>query len=494
MICVLQESQSKYTTCIKCGIEYRVGSEPGQCKYKEPLPPPQASTYPEHKVNIQKPKTPVQLHSSKLKQISMKDVTFCITSFERPEHLYRLLKSIRNFYPDAKVLVADYSEAHPNIFFGKLITLEFDTGLSAARNVLATACQTKYMLLLEEDFVFTKHTKIEPMLDIMENDKDQEIGVIGGAIYMNDALHYFDLDLRRYRGKLYAEKSHANYNVTQNGTYYKYCDVIFNFSLFRTEMIRLQRFHDELKVGEHIPYYFEVKQKAEWRVAFTPDTIINHDVTGRSDKYKHFRFRAKKMQDDWFHNHGVPMYKHSPNIYGTVKTSKNNVIILGVGHSGTSILSKMFIKCGYNRNDSDEEFGESVSIRDMNDKIIKYLMYGDHYPTWKQKEIIKNLQEPWVVKDPRFVRTLDKWAHLFTESPPLLIYIKKHTYDVMDSFLRRKELDQKNCGEFVSQLEEYAEWQYSRWPWHKVTIHYEDIVKSVDIFKQPSRHIQLELF
>lgn len=426
----------------------------------------------------------------RLENRNIDNVTFGITSFERPEHLKRLLSSIQKYYPNARVLIGDYSREHPSVDFGKLIPMEFDIGLSAARNVLAMMCQTKYFLLLEEDFVFTNETKIEPMVDVLECDINGEIGVVGGCLEMN-GIHGFDLNLRKFRGKLISEKSPDNYKVTVNGTYYKFCDTVFNYSLFRTQMLQNQKFHSELKVGEHIPYYWEVKQKGEWRVAFTPDTIIGHDITGRSSFYNEYRLRARKLQQAWLVKNGITEYKTLNPIYETPKYIKNNIIILGVGHSGTTVLSRMLVGAGYNKNDLDAEFAESVSVRNFNDKIISKVAYNAQ----EQKTIIDRLQGPWVVKDPRFVFTLDKWGHVFEKNPPLLLYIQRDFEEVFDSHLRRNELPDSNAGRSrLAFKEKMARYQYSKWPWTKLKIKYEDLGRALSIFHLPETYHQTLLF
>ena len=48
-----------------------------------------------------------------------------------------------------------------------------------------------------------------------------------------------------------------------------------------------------------------------------------------------------------------------------------SVILLGIGHSGTSIIAGMMFELGWQRNDADAQFNESVSIRDINDKLLR---------------------------------------------------------------------------------------------------------------------------
>jgi len=497
MICEVIPEDDFHVRCKHCGTQYQVGANIGNCSaQKEELPP-------EVKPEIEVKTEPVTVKNIVVKtrpivDTIIKDVTFCITSFERPQHLQRLLESIQKYYPEAKVLVADYSNVHPKITFGKMLELEFDTGLSAARNVLAQACTTKYLLMLEEDFVFTKETKIEPMMDILECDKFLEIGVVGGCITVNNEKHWFDLNLRRYRNKIHGEKSPNIFQATKNGTYYKYCDMVFNFSLWRIDVLRDNPFPPELKVGEHIIYYWLLKNKGQWRVVFTTESSIGHDTSGRTDNYQTYRFRANRLQNAWLNKNGLTGYVQQKDIY-SLPNKYTNVVVLGVGHSGTSILSKMLMSCGLNKNDNDKEFGESVSVREINDKIA-YNIYSEldnvslkTYSQQDQVRVLETLLEPWVLKDPRFVHTLDKWAHLFSDNPPLLIWIQRKTEDVLESYYNRNSI---TSDEQVYTLYQLAKDQYDRWPWRKMIIKYEDIAQAVQMFQvvRKPEIKQLELF
>src|SRR4051812_3123450 len=75
-------------------------------------------------------------------------VTIGITAFRRPLSLCRLRESIRRSYPDCRVLVQDTG-----------------SNLSWARNQLARAVETPFLLLCEDDFEFIGPTRIEPLAE-----------------------------------------------------------------------------------------------------------------------------------------------------------------------------------------------------------------------------------------------------------------------------------------------------------------------------------------
>ena len=60
------------------------------------------------------------------------------------------------------------------------LNLEFDCGLALCNAaVLIDTLTTKYMLLLEDDFLFADETTVEPLVDVLET--DPEVGVVGSA-------------------------------------------------------------------------------------------------------------------------------------------------------------------------------------------------------------------------------------------------------------------------------------------------------------------------
>ena len=92
-------------------------------------------------------------------------VTFLVKAFERRACLLRLLHSLGRMYPGVRVLVLDDSQK-PSLeplelsafaaVYGlqlRVLRAEFDVGLSEGRNRLVDAAETRYVLLLDGDFV-----------------------------------------------------------------------------------------------------------------------------------------------------------------------------------------------------------------------------------------------------------------------------------------------------------------------------------------------------
>ena len=77
----------------------------------------------------------------------LENVTFGITAFDRPDELEQLVASIQRRYPRAKIVVADNGRQKARLPKEvQVIDLEFDAGLSRARNALIDALQTKVLV------------------------------------------------------------------------------------------------------------------------------------------------------------------------------------------------------------------------------------------------------------------------------------------------------------------------------------------------------------
>ena len=146
-----------------------------------------------------------------------------------------------------------------------------------------------------------------------------------------------------------------------------------------------------------------------------------------------------------------------------------NVIIVGAPRSGTSMTANIFIKKGYHVTDDETEnlqtanefnphgYWESAALRRCNEEIFN--LVGYHYPnTWLQTSIsdtqanaILSLdhkskhrdfvdsfrdQQPWLWKDPSLCYTIGYWWPLIDSSTTRIIFARRNSNDVCNSFVR----------------------------------------------------------
>ena len=212
-------------------------------------------------------------------------VTALIKTFERPNYLNRLITSIRKFYPDLKVIVADDSREPRPIEGIKVIKLPFDTGIAGGRNAALKQITTKYFLLLDDDVVFTKHTKLDRMYDILEN---SEIDIIAGK---RGASFEGTFEIVGHTMRHLKKKKDTIYGC---GIY----DVVHNFFMADTKKVKdLGGWDRRFKIGgEHGDFFLRAK-KANLVVGYCGDVAIrhSHDLP-MTPFYKQYRARPPKLK------------------------------------------------------------------------------------------------------------------------------------------------------------------------------------------------------
>lgn len=220
-------------------------------------------------------------------------ITAVIKTFERSNKLYNLLDSIKKYYPKMKIVIIDDSKEDKNIVQEniKYFKIPFDTGLSAGRNFAINNVDTEYFLLLDDDYLFNKETKIEIFYDILEN---TDIDIIGGDVkYLNGRTMYYD-------GILYLDNErilHCKKDYYEKKDNYKVCDIVLNFFLARTKEIKETGGWDErLKLAEHTAFFWNHKGKI--KVAYTNKVSILHDPERMGD-YITYRNRARSFFDEY---------------------------------------------------------------------------------------------------------------------------------------------------------------------------------------------------
>ena len=215
----------------------------------------------------------------------LSEVTLIIKTFERPAHLRRLVESIRKYYPDIYIIIADDSEKHDPIRNTEYHVLPFDTGLSAGRNFLVSMVRTKYFILLDDDFYFTEETKIENFLWVME---ESDLDMLGGMVKEGNELwnHFGSFDIKG-RDVFYTDE------VLDCGEY-KLADIILNFFIGRTESFIDIKWDDHLKTTEHFDFFYNLKGKK--KVGYFDGVTIGHyrDSLNTSLKYKEMRARREQ--------------------------------------------------------------------------------------------------------------------------------------------------------------------------------------------------------
>ena len=233
----------------------------------------------------------------------MKNVTCIIKTFERPHICQRLVNSIKAKYPQMKILVADDSKVPQEYKGATTFKMDFDSGLSAGRNLLVNNVETKYFVLLDDDWIFDKDTKIEEFVKIH---KTTNVDIIAGVI--KGAQHFYG-NLRREDHKLFMTGQ-----PYKQGSCFTRCDYTHNFFLAETEVIKNYPWDDELKLSEHLDFFLRVK--GNLNVAYTNKVKVSEK---QYRKGTYGRFRSRNFFKKAMLKNGITWFK---NFKGEIKQFK----------------------------------------------------------------------------------------------------------------------------------------------------------------------------
>ena len=252
--------------------------------------------------------------TAKLSSDLRDDVTFIFTTLERNEAAKRLIDSVRHYFPDLPIIVADQN--HPNDamrdYYSQnrvdVIWVPYDCGLSYARNRAVQTVSTPFVLIGDDDFIFTDMTDITAALSILCG--DDNLGVVGGSIidvyHDNKGIEY--RALRRFECFLiHLDKWRTlvtipiDYLAPQDrciaGHTIYLCEMTLNWALFRTDLFVQGLGWDEtIKInGEHEDFFLALKKKGAWEVAYFPGLQCEHsNIT--SPSYGGLRNRSSGRQ------------------------------------------------------------------------------------------------------------------------------------------------------------------------------------------------------
>ncbi|HZG57923.1 glycosyltransferase family 2 protein [Paenibacillus sp.] len=252
-----------------------------------------------------------------MKQTGFEQVTAIIKTFERPHCLDRLIASIREYYPEMPIIVADDSRRPAVRNDVEYHVLPKDSGLSRGRNYLVKQVKTPYTLLLDDDFCFIRETDIGKLLRAM---KAGGFDIVGGR-YLEPK------GVRNSQGTFKLSRGVLHYLVKSRGKKAglpRY-DIVNNFFLARTEALRRCRWDDRLKTGgQHLDFFLQHKGKL--KVAMHPGVFVYHTNDRSSETYVKFRSRDRTTFKPMFmKKHGIKKIRRERGLFRPVRTVKKRL-------------------------------------------------------------------------------------------------------------------------------------------------------------------------
>ena len=213
------------------------------------------------------------------------NVTAIVKTFERPECLTRLISSLRLYYPELLVLIADDSrkpivKTGPNL---QTYGLPYDSGLSVGRNFLLSKVTTDYFLLLDDDFVFTADTSLESLYAYLQKGFD----LIAGAVRDTQQIPF-------HIGNIVMLNGQASVDIITPVAELTQCTFVPNFFMAKTTAVRAVGWKNELKLSEHVDFFARALGKL--KLGYCASVVIDHNREPRSPFYRSMRNRTSQFQ------------------------------------------------------------------------------------------------------------------------------------------------------------------------------------------------------
>ncbi|KAJ3591940.1 hypothetical protein NHX12_007070 [Muraenolepis orangiensis] len=234
-------------------------------------------------------------------------VTVATKTFMRYKELKVLISSLRRYYKDMTLIVADDSFESEKITEENVqqYIMPGGQGWFAGRNLAVSQVTTKYFLWVDDDFLFTDQTKIEALVEVME--AIPELDVVGGSVTGNQ--FYFSLPYEEgdeLTGGCLHRKSNGTFNSIPNFPRCHMVNGVVNFFLARTDAVSRVRFDPKLKRVAHSEMFMDGLGRL--MVASCGHVSIGHQPRSANADYAKFRHPAQskmeyKNQLHFFKNH-----------------------------------------------------------------------------------------------------------------------------------------------------------------------------------------------
>lgn len=429
-----------------------------------------------------------------------------VKSFRRHAALRRFVESVKRHYPAIRVRIVD--DSFPDQIGndtlemlaqlpGVTVTITpHDIGLPAGRNVGIRESEAEFVVICDDDFVFTCETNLAAMLLPIH---EGHVDLCGGLVRMDGKTAQNWQGRFAFKDRIDGKRDLHLYAITPEtspveelaGYTFRRSDITFNFFAARRSVLVANPYDEQFRItNEHLDSFLTWWQ-AGVRVAFTPDCICGHRHE-TSDEYKRLRNRshAGKLSTKWKlgGRHLCPRTTYTgipaaEEIGPMPSPTKPNLIVLTIGRSGSSILTKMLMAAGWNCPRADEEFAEHVQARTLNSQTIA----GRTFDATAAASILNGMPAPWVLKDPRFTWTLRHWKPLLEPYRPTLVYIVRDMESVEESFRRQKwGHDGRDGYEFsgvpLAKQRQWCDNYFDGWPWGKIRVEYEQLHAALRLF------------
>lgn len=196
--------------------------------------------------------------------------------------------------------------------------MPFGKGWFAGRNLAVSQVTTKYVLWVDDDFVFTARTRLEKLVDVLER---TALDLVGGAVreisgFSTTYRQLLSVEpgapglgdcLRQKRGFHHELVGFPNCVVT---------DGVVNFFLARTDKVREVGFDPRFNRVAHLEFFLD--GLGSLRVGSCSDVVVDHaskvklpwtSKNARAETYAHYRYPGSLDQSQ-VAKHRLLFFKH----------------------------------------------------------------------------------------------------------------------------------------------------------------------------------------
>lgn len=113
-----------------------------------------------------------QIRKEDIAQVE-ENVTFIFKSFNRQRQAKRLFNSIKESYPNVKIIIADDSEKSLNL--PGVINLPFNSGLSKGLQAALDEVKTPFVMRLDDDMLLTPNTNVHEELRFLKEHPEVDL-------------------------------------------------------------------------------------------------------------------------------------------------------------------------------------------------------------------------------------------------------------------------------------------------------------------------------
>ncbi len=232
----------------------------------------------------------------------LRRVTALVKTFERPDVVRRLVESMQRLYPAMPIIVVDDSRSPVALEGVRVVEMPFDSGIGAGRNKGLEQAETDFVLVLDDDFVFTRKTRLGSALALME--RHPEIDVMGGQLV--DLPFYFQAPIPR--GQIFPTAALPLRPLGSTVGGLEVVDKAQTFLLARRERLATVRWDPLPKRMDHADFF--TRALGVLTTVYNPDLRALHARTPFDAKYMSQRMDLTGSRDALAERYSEPVPWH----------------------------------------------------------------------------------------------------------------------------------------------------------------------------------------